>query len=453
VLNGCNGSLPNRVKQEDRNVTSPVPHNEDKRLAFLRNLRLEISSDFNEIQGLCDVAAQIAGVPIALVTLVDKAQQNFLASVGVGDLKATDREIAFCAHAIMGSDQFEVVDARLDARFVDNPLVVGEPGVQSYLGTVLEPEPEMRLGTLCVVDTQPRQHSATVKASLAKLGQAVSALLISHRQKLNLLDFADQVTQNNIEMAAVTESLQNSMDRILAAESAKSAFLATVTHELRTPLTSIKGALNLLSNNGVVFDTQKSKRLIAIAGKNSDNLLSLVEDMLQLQKADFDEPWVRFAPVDLAALVRASAATHQPFATEKGLALTLSGIDEPCFVNGDKKLLERVIANILSNAFKYTQAGGTVAMALHCLADGPQITVTDDGTGIPEGAEEKVFGMFSQVDSSDTRSHSGAGLGMYISHKILHAHHATISYSSKLGVGTVFTVNFPKFAVEERLCG
>jgi signal transduction histidine kinase len=243
------------------------------------------------------------------------------------------------------------------------------------------------------------------------------------------------------------------MDRILAAESAKSAFLATVTHELRTPLTSIKGALNLLSNNGVVFDTQKSKRLIAIAGKNSDNLLSLVEDMLQLQKADFDEPWVRFAPVDLAALVRASAATHQPFATEKGLALTLSGIDEPCFVNGDKKLLERVIANILSNAFKYTQAGGTVAMALHCLADGPQITVTDDGTGIPEGAEEKVFGMFSQVDSSDTRSHSGAGLGMYISHKILHAHHATISYSSKLGVGTVFTVNFPKFAVEERLCG
>ncbi len=434
-------------------MTSPVPQNEDKRLAFLRNLRLEISSDFDEIQGLCDVAAQIAGVPIALVSLVDKTEQCFLASVGVGDLKSTDREIAFCAHAIMDSQQFEVVDARLDARFADNPLVVGEPGVQSYLGTVLEPEPEMRLGTLCVVDTQPRQHSAAVKVSLAKLGQAVSKLLVSHRQKLNLLDFAEQVTQNNIKMAAVTESLQQSMDRILAAENAKSAFLATITHELRTPLTSIKGALNLLNNNGVVFDTQKSKRLISIAGKNSENLLSLVEDMLQLQKADLDDLSPRFAPVDLAALVHASADTYQRFAADNGVSLTVSGAGQPCFVSGDKKLLDRVVANLLSNAFKYTDAGGAIEIGLNCHEDGPQITVKDDGAGIPEGAEDKVFGMFSQVDSSDTRTRGGAGLGLYICQQILHAHNASIGYTSKLGAGTTFTVNFPKLAVEERLCG
>jgi signal transduction histidine kinase len=432
---------------------TPVPYNEDKRLAFLHSLRLENGSHFDEIQGLCEVAAQIAGVPITLVTLVDATQQSFVASIGVGDIKGTDREIAFCAHAIMASQQFEVVDARLDPRFAENPLVVGEPGIQSYLGTVLEPEPEMRLGTLCLLDTKPRTHSAEVKTSLSKLGQAISALLIAHRQKMNLLDFSDQVLQNNIEMASITTSLQQSLKQIVVAESAKSQFLANITHELRTPLTSIKGALNLLSSNLMANDPARLRRLISIADQSSERLISLVDDILMLQKINSDDPVGPLLPVDLAALLTASVAANKGFAATRSLMLTVSGLDQPCFVDGDKKLLEKVVTNILSNAFKYSKRGGHVEIELCSLEAGLQLTVKDDGVGIPEGAEGKVFGMFTQVDGSDTRSHPGAGVGMYICQKILQLHNATIGYTSKLGIGTTFCVRFPKVSAQERLCG
>jgi signal transduction histidine kinase len=112
-------------------------------------------------------------------------------------------------------------------------------------------------------------------------------------------------------------------------------------------------------------------------------------------------------------------------------------------VSGDRHQLDRVLANILSNAFKFSKPGGNVEISLHCDGDGPRIMVKDDGMGIPDGAKEKVFGLFTQVDGSDTRSQSGTGLGMHICKQILTQHNATIDYESELGVGTVFMIRFP----------
>jgi signal transduction histidine kinase len=172
-----------------------------------------------------------------------------------------------------------------------------------------------------------------------------------------------------------------------------------------------------------------------------------------LQKINSDDPVGPLLPVDLAALLTASVAANKGFAATRSLMLTVSGLDQPCFVDGDKKLLEKVVTNILSNAFKYSKRGGHVEIELCSLEAGPQLTVKDDGVGIPDGAEGKVFGMFTQVDGSDTRSHPGAGVGMYICQKILQLHNATIGYTSKLGIGTTFCVRFPKVSAQERLCG
>jgi signal transduction histidine kinase len=421
----------------------PVPFNEAERVAYLHDLRLDLSLPNAEIQGLCELAADIAGVPIAKVTLIDETQQRFLASVGLEGVHQTDRNISFCTHAIMSSQQFEIPDTNIDDRFSHNPFVVNEPKIRSYLGTILEPEPEKRLGTLCVLDTTPRVHSEATKAALTKLGKAITALLVSHREKLELVDYSKELKTKNTEMNDLTVSLQNSTTRLIAAEKTRSEFLATISHELRTPLTSIKGALSLMKLDEVSRTPEKIDRLLTIASENSDRLLSLVNDILELQKISFGKRDHKFSPVDLAELLETSADAYRNYATDKDVTLTVtSSTHMPCVVLGDKRLLDRVMGNIISNAFKFSNHGGQIEINLSHPESGPQITVQDYGAGIPDGAADLVFGMFKQVDNSDARTAAGTGLGMHICRQILMLHNATIDYTSVLGEGTTFSVNF-----------
>jgi signal transduction histidine kinase len=158
---------------------------------------------------------------------------------------------------------------------------------------------------------------------------------------------------------------------------------------------------------------------------------------------EFNKPEAQLGLVDLAEVIRTAVVPYENKAQNEKIALTHSGSDQPCIVNGDKKQLERVVANILSNAFKFSKPGGTVKVKLLATDKGPQVRVEDKGVGISDDSYEKVFGLFSQMDSSDTRSQGGSGLGMYISKKVLDQHNATIHYESESGVGTTFIVNFP----------
>ncbi len=426
-------------------MQAPIPLNDAARVAYLRQLRLDMTLPFDQIQGLCEVASRVAGAPIALVSLVDETEQRFLASVGVGDIKETPRDIAFCAHAIMDSAPFEVVDASLDARFADNPLVTGGPKVQSYYGVVLEPAPEMRIGTLCLLDTKPRSYPEGVRTELAQIGQAITALLIGYRKNLEMADYAQEIAKRNTELAALTLSLQRATDQAVAGEKAKGEFLAVVSHELRTPLTSIRGALGLIKSGVLKDEVEKTRQLANIAYQNSERLLALVGDILLLQEMGrTDTP--EFASVDLAALIASSAEAYQCYGADQGITFEVSGLADPVYVQGNRAMLDRVLANVLSNAVKFSHKGGKVAVHLTDTAEGPQISITDCGVGIPEGAEGKVFGLFSQVDSSDKRSKTGSGLGMHICRKILAQHGARISYDSTLGQGTTFVVQFSRDA-------
>jgi diguanylate cyclase (GGDEF)-like protein len=166
--------------------THPIPENESDRLHFLRNLRLDFSAPIPELQKLAEVASVLADTPIALVSLVDAEAQTFAANVGLPGVEGTSRDVAFCAHAIMGSDQLVVSDAEADPRFRDNPLVTGAPDIRSYVGSVLEPEDGVRLGTLCVIDTKARDFSSDVLAQLDRLSDAATALLLAYRDRLAL---------------------------------------------------------------------------------------------------------------------------------------------------------------------------------------------------------------------------------------------------------------------------
>ncbi len=153
-------------------TTPPIPHNENERLAILRECRILDTQPDPRFDRLTRMAAALLQCPIALVSLVDECRQWFKSTLGL-DATETAREISFCAHAIVGSEILEVPDARLDKRFADNPAVTGEPGVVFYCGAPIYSEEGYALGTLCVVDRVPRQLTTEQRTILRDLADCV----------------------------------------------------------------------------------------------------------------------------------------------------------------------------------------------------------------------------------------------------------------------------------------
>lgn len=182
-----------------------LPKNEDERLQYLRDLNLDRSGPIPELEKLTRLASEIAGTPIALISLVDADLQRFAAGIGLSGIESTPRDIAFCAHAILGRDQLVVPDTREDSRFLDNPLVTGSPDIRAYVGSVLEPDDGIRIGTLCVIDTQPRAFDDKTLAQLDALADAVAALLVAHRDRLLL---QNELTRESRERIFLREAAQ-----------------------------------------------------------------------------------------------------------------------------------------------------------------------------------------------------------------------------------------------------
>ncbi|MHC0053602.1 histidine kinase N-terminal 7TM domain-containing protein [Actibacterium sp. D379-3] len=238
-------------------------------------------------------------------------------------------------------------------------------------------------------------------------------------------------------------SLRLAADQAQAASDAKTQFLSTVSHELRTPLTSIKGTLDLL-NAGVLGEMPpEMKRVVQIASNNSNRLRALIDDLLDLSKIESGAMAVQLIPIDLAQLLRDAAEANEGYGKSLSVSLRLTGVTAPVYVKGDHARLMQVMANVLSNALKFSEPGDVVEITLEQHGPITRISVRDEGIGIPEGAEDKVFGHFTQVDASDTRKKGGSGLGMNIAQRILELHGGSIHYTSKMGVGTTFFIDLP----------
>ena len=162
--------------------SAPLRRDEAAALAALKMLQVLDSQAEPEFDALVQAASAMCEAPVSLISLIDAERQWFKSSVGFPGVSETPRELAFCAHAVLGDDILEVPDATLDTRFADNPLVLGEPGIRFYAGAPLQDSQGHRLGTLCVIDRQPRHLSAAQRAALVCLARAVMAALERHRQ-------------------------------------------------------------------------------------------------------------------------------------------------------------------------------------------------------------------------------------------------------------------------------
>lgn len=236
-------------------------------------------------------------------------------------------------------------------------------------------------------------------------------------------------------------------ERTKAAYEIKSQFLSTVSHELRTPLTSIKASIDLV-NAGVLGEVPETlKPPLSIAAKNGERLANLIDDLLDLQKMEAGEMDFHFKKISVNGLVKEAVESTAGYASKLGIHVTTILPAQEYMMHGDQSRLMQVMNNLLSNALKFSNEGGSVQVRVEQNENRVRISVQDEGVGIPEDARERVFGKFSQVDSSDIRKVGGTGLGLNITKQIVDRHDGVIDYVSEQGVGSTFFVEFDQVAM------
>lgn len=200
--------------------SAPLPADEPERLAALQRLQVLDCPPEEEFDALTQAAALACDVPISLISLVDAERQWFLARHGLPEARETPREVAFCAHAILDDQLLEVPDARCDERFADNPLVTGAPDIRYYAGVPLQLDTGQRIGTLCVIDRQPRQLNATQRRILQLLARSAARALEDRRAAL-----VERQLKEEAELARVRLAASEARFRALSEASPLGVFL------------------------------------------------------------------------------------------------------------------------------------------------------------------------------------------------------------------------------------
>lgn len=224
----------------------------------------------------------------------------------------------------------------------------------------------------------------------------------------------------------------------------KNEFVSTVSHELRTPLTSIRGALGLINGGAVGELPEAAQEMLKIAGNNTERLLLLINDILDIQKIESGQMVFRFQNLSLQTFLEQVVEENKAYGDEHGVHFEINRSVDGAQVFADRDRLMQVMANLLSNAAKFSPAGEMVEISLAHHDDKLRISVTDHGQGIPEEFHEKLFDRFTQSDSSDSRKKGGTGLGLNISKIIIEKHGGEIGFISREGVGSTFYVDLPQ---------
>jgi PAS domain S-box-containing protein len=221
----------------------------------------------------------------------------------------------------------------------------------------------------------------------------------------------------------------------------KDEFVSTVSHELRTPLTSIRGALGLLSSGILGEVSDKATNLLRIALTNSDRLVRLINDILDLERIQSGREPLAFHPVQLADIVSQAIDGMAPVAEAAGVQLIRDTTQVEVAADADHLL--QVLTNLLSNAIKFSPPNSTVSIIMRPGASGVTLSVIDHGRGIPADKLEAIFGRFQQVDASDSRQKGGSGLGLAICRTIVLQHAGRIWAERNPVRGSTFRVYLP----------
>ena len=399
-------------------VKPAIPSNEIERVNALKRYNILDTLPEEEYDDITLLASTICGTPIALVSLIDENRQYFKSHFGL-DATETERDLAFCAHAInKPTELFLIPDARKDVRFADNPLVTGMPHVIFYAGIPLVTPDNYALGTLCVIDSKPHQLTESQQKALRALSNQVIYLL-ELRNKNSLL------MKNQEEMSLLAQQMES--------------FAYAAAHDLKEPLRMVKAYLNLLEIRYKPELDEKAKQYIHFAVDGAERMDTLITDLLGYAKAGKEDDDIE--DTDINQVIEETKELYKLLITEKGAVLTTTGLPT---ITISKTAIKQVFQNLIGNAIKY-QSTGTKPVVNITAKETPthwQFSVEDNGIGIPEKSLKTVFGIFKRLHSKE--NYSGTGIGLAICKKIVEHYGGEIWVESEVGKGSTFSFTIAK---------
>lgn len=225
-------------------------------------------------------------------------------------------------------------------------------------------------------------------------------------------------------------------------ENERREFVANVSHELRTPLTTMKSYLEALAD-GAMQDEDIAPRFLGVTQKETDRMIRLVNDLLQLSKIDSNDYRLDLHWVELGAFLHSIVERFEMVVKDKNIDFHRHIVKQPTYVKIDTDKMTQVLDNILSNAIKYSPSGGNVTITLLHQGNKARISIADEGLGIPAEAQDKIFERFYRVDKARARNVGGTGLGLAIASEYVHAHEGDIWVHSEYNEGTTIYITLP----------
>ncbi len=314
---------------------------------------------------------------------------------------------------------------------LEHDFIFFDPQIRSLLVVPLIVRGEA-IGTLSIDATQPNAFDEEMR--LLTIAAAQAAVAIENAQLYESL----QASYRDLELA---------FDELRQLDTIKSELIQNISHELRTPLTFIKGYIELLQDGEMGALGQEQEAAIGIVANKAEVLSKLVDDIVSMLQVGREE--VETLPVHLGEIGHAACQAAQVSATEAGLTLIEDIPDDLPLVLGDKRRLGQVFDNLLQNAIKFSEPGGTITVCLKSEKTEIRAQVKDTGIGIPADQLPRIFDRFYQVDGTTTRRFGGTGLGLAIVKEIVEAHGGQVGVKSHVGQGSLFFFTVPKADIEQ----
>ncbi len=399
-----------------------------RQLVLLRELATGMA-EARTIADACECAARALAtnpqdLPFALIYLFDGDGQvaRLAGSVGVSPSAAPE---------VIGPG-----DARWPFAEVIRtlrPALIANPG-RAFPGLPKQPEnAELRAIALPIAP-----QGQTGRAGILVAGLNPYRLLDDLYQ--GFLDLVAGQIASGIATADAYEEERRRAEALAEIDRAKTTFFSNVSHEFRTPLTLMLSPLEeVLAQDDVA---PPARALLDVAHRNSLRLLKLVNALLDFSRIEAGRTTARYEPVDLAALTAELASNFRSATERAGLALKVACPRLPQPVHVDREMWEKIVLNLLSNAFKFTFEGG-IAVTLRAEGDCVLLRVADSGVGVPAHELPHLFERFHRVEGQRSRSFEGSGIGLALVHELVRLHGGSIDVESRVGAGTTFSVAIP----------
>ena len=376
---------------------------------------------------------------------------GFGQSIG-GDLDL-DITIKTVVNSLLNIEEFEAVELKVDT-VIDGETLNCEIKSSAELpeGTVLNRKLENRgqaIGEiiLCIkkdasIEYVNRLLDFIIPTISRELLSTFSYKLVSdYRNKLE-----QKVNDRTKQLDNANKELSVSLQNLKTLKDARDRFFTGISHEFRTPLTLILGPSENIISNSAETNTRKKARLIK---QNAHRMLKLINQLLDLAKLDAGKMDLKVSKGNIVHFIRRVTMSFVSFAESKDISLQVFSSDDVIELYFNSEVMMKVLTNLFSNAFKFTEPGGMIKVSISKTdRNSAEIIVRDSGLGIPESQLPKLFDRFYQVDHSHTRKYEGTGIGLALTKELLELHHGTIKVSSKLRKSNVANSGWTEFTIE-----